>query len=185
MLSSLEFNEILAQAKAGRSDAIADLWRHYNPLLSRYTRVLEANHCDDITQDVWIAVARNLVRFHGGEAEFRRYLITMAHNRAVDYWRSGSRRMELAQHLNSQVASSVDSVEETAIAGIENPTLESLNLYLTPMAAEVVFLRHVAQLNSSEIADLLGRSPESIRVMLKRSLDTLRSTLSLARVRLN
>lgn len=168
--------EVIRRAQAGDRDALAELWRSYQHLLLRYFRGKGVPDPEDVASVVWIEVASGLVRFEGGEPEFRRWLFTIAARRRIDDMRSTRRRsdrLEREQQLFVAPDSSIpaDVVErsdslDTALAAIRT---------LPPDQAEAVLLRVLADLSVAEVAAIMGRREGAVRVLVHRGLKRLAS----------
>lgn len=177
VLSEMEFGQLLVRARAGDAHAISDLWSNFNPVLMRYVSVIVRDSADDICQETWISLAKNLDKFEGSQDDMRRYLIKIARNRAIDYKRAGFRRENLVRHLT--VYESKYEAETVSHVSTEDVSVVTEVLScLSPIAAEVIFLRHIAGLTTDEIAELVNRSPEGVRVTIHRGLTKLRQELS-------
>ena len=90
--SPVEFDAIVEAAAGGDEEALAHLFRSYQPMLLRYLRTRSTDVADDVAGDVWVAVARHLGRFVGDEAGFRRWLFTIARCRLIEAHRRQARQ---------------------------------------------------------------------------------------------
>lgn len=160
----------LDAARAGDREALGDLWRSHNAQLLRYLRGRHAGNADDVAQQVWLDVARGLPRFAGDADQFRPWLFTIAYRRLVDEWRQPRRHRELG--MESPPERAIDDGPgdglEWAVATIRR---------LPPALADAVALRVVADLDVSEIAEILGIPPGTVRVRVHRGLVRLRELL--------
>ena len=178
--SEIDFNILITGVRDGDTGAIRDLWAIYNPIMLRYASVLSRDLADDICQDSWIAIARNIHRFKGDKDQFVRYIFTIARNRATDYARAGYRRDNLARHYYEM---------DTARAGVdidneykgESAELARYLQTLSPLVAEMIFLKFAAGLTTEEISDFLGRSQANVRVAIHRGLAKLRDHYAIVR----
>ncbi len=153
------------------------LYRELGPRLHGFVRRAEPLDADDITADVWLAVARYLPQFRGDRDGFEALVFTIARRRISDHRRKRARRK-------------TDAVANDALAdrpGTEHPDVEAIDLLRTkatleellrtlPRAqVEVVVLRVVHGLPVDRVAELLGRSPGSVRILQHRALKRLRA----------
>jgi RNA polymerase sigma-70 factor (ECF subfamily) len=167
----------------GRPDA-ADhatferLYRAINPRLQRFVRREEPAEADDISADVWLAVARYLPRFRGDADGFEALIFTIARRRITDHRRRRARRRtdlvaneSLADHPGD------DEPESEALDQLRTrATLEELVRALSPAQVEVVVLRIVHGLPVERVATMLGRSPGNVRILQHRALKRLRAS---------
>src|SRR5947208_6433992 len=85
-----EFETVLASAQQAEQWALGHLYETLQPSVLAYLRSQDAD-AEDIAADAWIDVARGLHRFEGGEADFRRWVFTIARRRLIDARRARSR----------------------------------------------------------------------------------------------
>lgn len=185
------FDDLLDRARSGDESAFAAIYRDLQPRLLRYLLVQAPDRAEDVAADTWYDVARALDQFDGGEAGFRSWVFTIARRRLVDGIRRDARRplrlvdddFEL-ERLAGQAAASAVSAGGTDDAGAsaeqEEATRRAIALVRTlpPDQAEVVLLRVVAGLEPAEVAELLGKSVGSVRVLAHRGLRRLARTLT-------
>jgi RNA polymerase sigma-70 factor, ECF subfamily len=87
---------LLIRAAAGEEGAWQGLCAVYRPLIVNWLRrqSVPSADLDDLVQEIFLAVVRGLPAFEhpGRPGAFRRWLKTIAHNYACDYWKSAARR---------------------------------------------------------------------------------------------
>jgi RNA polymerase sigma-70 factor (ECF subfamily) len=166
--------EVIGRARTGDREALGQLWRTYNHLLLRYVRGKGMSEPEDLASIVWIEVAGGLQRFEGDEPDFRRWLFTIAARRRIDDIRSSNRRQEhLARERQAaRPTSAASAAEESEQAGALDRAIELIRA-LPPDQAEAVLLRVVADLNVSEVAQIMGRREGHVRVLVHRGLNRL------------
>jgi RNA polymerase sigma-70 factor, ECF subfamily len=160
-------NDALALARAGSQRGLERLWTLYQPMLLRYLRGRGHRHADDIASTVWIDVGRGLARFVGDADDFRRWLYTIAHRRAVDNVRASVRRAD-AEHRHS--------IQPAAHASMSDPLDDALALVncLPSDMAEAVLLRIVADMSVSDVALVMNKTEGNVRILTHRGLERLR-----------
>lgn len=171
------FQQILARAREGDSQAFADLWRATNPMLLRYLRVTAGVLAEDVASHAWLRVIEALASFQGDEPGFRRWLVTIARNHYLDEVRRAGRRPE---RLVPDVIELVELVDDrrqfardaASIAEENLSTDAALRLVasLPPEQAEMVMLRVVVGLDVADVAQIVGKRPGAVRVAVHRSL---------------
>lgn len=168
-----EFDGVLAGAIAGERKAISALYRDVQPRLLRYLQAKAPEVCEDLAGDVWLAVAQQLRRFQGGEAEFGAWVFSIARNKVTDHWRQAKRR-QTSPHAEPPETSRAPGPEDVVV---EHLSVEAaINLVverLTPEQADVILLRVVAGLGAKEVGELLGMSAGAVRVAQHRGLQRL------------
>jgi RNA polymerase sigma-70 factor (ECF subfamily) len=169
------FPTIIEAARQGDHGALTTLFRAYQPMLIRYLRAQDREAADDVASEVWVAAARRMRWFTGDEAGFRRWLFTIARRRLIDH-----RRAEARRHSQTLV---VEALDPTAITGewadpavvvarrsSAQATVDRLVTQLPPDQAEVVLLRVLGGFDVAEVAEIMDRSPGSVRVLCHRAL---------------
>ncbi len=164
------FGDMLARAQDGDEAAFACIFRDVQPALLRYLRVI-ALEAEDVAGETWLQVATGLARFRGDEQAFRAWLFTIARHRAVDAGRSQARRPTVPLDL-SEAAEQLVSADsaDLALEAVSAHAMLKLIKTLPPDQAEVIMLRVVADLDSGDVARIVGKTPGAVRVAAHRGL---------------
>lgn len=180
-----EFESVLTAAQDGSETAFAYLWRDANPALLRYLRVIAPDVAEDVAAEVWLQVVRGLAEFRGNEANWRAWLFTIARRRAIDEGRRQSRRPAAPlEVLSPGEAPTAPDAAEIAMENLRTEWAIRLIATLPQLQAEVIMLRVVGGMEPQAVAEMLGRSPGSVRVAAHRGLRRLAAILSKAGVTL-
>jgi RNA polymerase sigma-70 factor (ECF subfamily) len=160
-------------ARKGDDDGLAALWCGHQAPLLRYVRGRGIDDPEDVTMQVWVDVARNLGRFHGGADEFRPWLFTIAHRRVVDETRRWARRMAARQvRAEDGPGADVDFDRRDAL----DRALALVSL-LPDQMGEAVLLRVVADLSVADTARIMRVREGHVRVLVHRGLRRLQRML--------
>jgi RNA polymerase sigma factor (sigma-70 family) len=128
---------------------------------------------EDAAGEVFLQVARDLRRFPDAQDEIavRRWVFTIARNRAIDAARRARRR---PRSSDSQVP------DQPAVPAAEplDPTLVAALLRLTVDQREVIALRFVADLPIEDVARMTRRSVGATKALQHRALENLRQSVS-------
>jgi RNA polymerase sigma-70 factor (ECF subfamily) len=170
------FQRLLDAARAGDRDALGALWRRWNPAVLRYLGARRTPDHEDVASAVWLDVARGLGRFAGDEADFRGWLFTIAHRRAVDEARRAARRPD-ASPVAADAVVTVGTPEDDVVSGRGLAEVIELMRHLPAEQADVVMLRVVADLDVATVAAIIGRSPAAVRLLAHRGLTRLADLL--------
>jgi RNA polymerase sigma-70 factor, ECF subfamily len=172
------FQDVLAAAREGHEPSLAELFRRFQPVLLGYLRAQRPNDADDLASETWIAAARGLRRFRGDEADFRRWLFTIARRRLIDLQRQDVRRpaTEYQERVLHKGESAPDAAAELLEAAATRRALR-LIAELGPDEAEIVVLRVVAGLSTKDVAAITGRTTVGVRVAQHRALRRLAALL--------
>lgn len=174
----LDFGGTLQGAQQGDEDAFARLWREFQPGLLRYLRIKAAPVAEDLAADIWVRALRALPGFAGDEQGFRGWLYTTARNRVTDWYRSGERRIDVIEHTSLVVMPSSANVEDEAAEHSATDRAVALIGELPPDQAEAVMLRVVVGMDVARVAEIMGRTPGSVRVLCHRGLKRLEHRLT-------
>ena len=180
MLGS-SFPELLAAAQSGDEQAFAVLWRHLQPALLRYFRIVAPPAAEDLAADTWLSVIRRLQQFRGDERAFRAWLFTVARHRAIDWRRQAARRpttLVPVEQLAERAAP--DDPVAQVLEGQSTRAALALLAGLPADQAEVVALRVLGGLEVAEVARILGKRPGAVRVLAHRGLRRLAKLLKTA-----
>jgi len=173
----LDFRDTVQSAQDGNEEAFARLWREYQPGLLRYLRIKASPVAEDLAADIWLRVLKALPSFEGDEQGFRGWLYTTARNRLTDWYRTGERRPDLIEYSSLVILPAVNNVEDEVAERSATERAVALIAELPPDQAEAVMLRIVVGLDVARVADLMDRSPGSIRVLCHRGLRRLEQRL--------
>jgi RNA polymerase sigma factor (sigma-70 family) len=176
-------NDVVAAAQSGDAGAFEALYDTYVARVLGYVRGLGVDEPEDTVSEVFVSVVRSLPTFRGDEADFRRWLFTIAHRRAVDAHRRRSRRKEqptdpsmlpdLATH---------DDVTAAVNTQLSSTAASEALAQLTPDQREVILLRVIADLSVADAAEVLGKQPGAVKTLQRRALASLRRLMILAAV---
>lgn len=172
------FDARLAAAKAGDEGAFVALFRSVQPALLRYLTTLGGGLAEDVASDTWVTVVRSLHKFSGDERGWRSWVFTIAHSRLRDAQRSAVRTpvpVDTDDYLGSR-PSAVDVLGEVEELFSTESALALIGT-LPPDQAEMVLLRHVAGLEVSHVAQIVGKQPGTVRVAVHRGLKRLAALL--------
>jgi RNA polymerase sigma-70 factor, ECF subfamily len=169
---------VVAAAISGDDRALSELFRACQPRLVRYLRGQAPAVADDLAGEVWIAVAIGLPTFVGDANGFRSWLFTIARRRVIEH-----RRRVLRRRTDPVPADRFDA--RPAIGRAADPAgfvverlcaqdaVDMLVARLSPHQAQVVLLRVLDDLDVFEVAEIMERTPASVRVLQHRALKRL------------
>jgi RNA polymerase sigma-70 factor (ECF subfamily) len=173
------FAALLAGARRGDPSAVATLFHDLHPRLGRFLYAREPRVADDLAAEVWEAVARGLAGFEGGERSFRAWVFSIARRRIAEHRRQGGRRRtDPVDGAAFEEMASASSPERDAIERLSSEQAAALVASLLPEdQAEVVLLRVLADLDTTEVAEIMGRTENWVRVTQHRALRKLADRL--------
>ena len=155
-------DELMQLVRAGTSPALAVLVQRHQPALRAYcVRRCGAAVGEDVAQEVFVTLWRARDRYEP-RGRFRAYLFTLAERRCRSaLQRAPAPARDLAQ-LDHEGALPGTQLEELLTRERRRRLFEKVARLPEPQR-RAVLLRYTADLDYDEIAEVLGRSPETVR----------------------
>ncbi len=171
-------SELVVLAQAGEVDAFGALYDRYLELIYRYirTRVTIEADAEDLTETVFLKAFESVDRYEDRGWPFSAYLYQIARNVIVDHYRQ--RREERVQEL-VEVEHPDPLPDERIVQKEHAQDLHAAMKTLPPDYQEVIRLRVMMELTTTEVAQWMDRSEGAVRVLLHRALRSLRQELEL------
>jgi RNA polymerase sigma-70 factor (ECF subfamily) len=157
--------------------------RHYDPVF-RYCvhRLFERQTAEDVTSAVFLKVVEKLGRFEGDEQQFRNWLYRIASNEVNNHLRHAARRNSLLERFRERAGRQTGDCQAlTDESGEKLALLKQAMLTLKPRCQTIITLRFFENLKLTEIAEVLGSSPGTVRSQLARALSKLRKKMALGK----
>jgi RNA polymerase sigma-70 factor (ECF subfamily) len=167
---------LVIQARSDRAAFVRFYRRHYDAIF-RYCvhRLFDRAAAEDVTSEVFLKMVENFHRFKGTEAQFRNWLYRIAINAVNHHFRRMNRRNRLlgafGENTNSRTSDCEESPERLVL-------LKEAMLSLKPRYQTIITLRFFENLKLTEIAEVLGSSPGTIRSQLARALAKIRAKMN-------
>jgi RNA polymerase sigma-70 factor (ECF subfamily) len=181
--------ELVARCLNGDESAWEDLVRTYTrrvySICYRFTG--RESEAQDLTQEVFLRVFRNVRSFRAGEGSFGVWLARLTRNLLIDHYRRS--RMERATaSIEEQLPvleekAAIEGRTEAALAGREaSEALQKALAKLSPELRETVILRDIEGMEYREIAQVLGVPEGTVKSRLNRGRSELARLLRQMRV---
>ena len=180
-VSEQELEAAVEAAQGGDEMAFALLWRENN---SRLTKFVQARtyksdlDFEEIVSEVWMNVAKDVRKFKGDYSGFTAWVYSIARNRIVDASRKRDRTIRPQEELDEATwVPSNQNVEKDfeADANVKR-IIDEINK-LPAAQAEVLMLRVVSDLSVEEVAKIVKKNANSVRVLAHRGITTLKESL--------
>ncbi|HEY1853047.1 MAG TPA: RNA polymerase sigma factor [Solirubrobacterales bacterium] len=165
---------LVRAAQEGSAVAVADLYSAHWPRAHRaaYLVVQDAAAAEDVAQDAFLAAVDALDRFDR-RRPFAPWLHRIVVNRALDWARREALRRRLApEGPEPEAEPRGPELGEELMAALRQ---------LPPDQRAVVALRHLLEYTPGEIATMLDLPRGTVNSRLRRALDSLRTTIEVAR----
>ena len=181
--------ELLARCRGGEAEAWDELFDLHYAVAGRFIFQLAPDFtredADEICQEVFLSVIRNLESFHG-ESQFQTWLFRIAANKARDY----RERRQAAKRGSGQTPLSLSAEDpetgltlepaghsagpDEVLMGAERMALVHRTLdELGEPCREIVELRYFGDLSYEELSRTLKLNPKTVSSRLSKCLDRL------------
>jgi len=181
VIQQLEDARLLREAQQGNVEAFGVLYERYVQAVYRFLYAHLNNYLDaeDITSEVFLRAWRSLSRYRERGVPFLAYLLRIARNALVDFYRrSGSAsQASLALDEVDRLPAPNAELAEGMANRIAHQELRSLLRQLPQDYQMVLVLRFLNALSPEETAQVLGRSASAVRVLQHRALAALRALI--------
>lgn len=168
---------VVARAQTGDHMAFDEIYRRYAHLILRYlyVRTHEAENAQDLTQEVFMRVLRNINRFeYRGEKSFLAWLYTIAGNVLIGQLR---RRRSLQTPLDDSIELADPRGQEPVTSAFERVFLMGAISQLTEDQQQVLTLKFFADLTNQEIATAIGRTEGAVKALQHRAIHSLQQII--------
>jgi RNA polymerase sigma-70 factor (ECF subfamily) len=169
------FADVLAAAQRGDEHAVQSLFVQLQPRLARFLVAHEPRAADDIAAEVWLAVATRITQFEGTWADFRAWFFTIARRRLADHRRTAvRRRTDAVDAAVFELRPAEENTEQAVLDSLSGQ--EAARLITSSLSgdqAEVLLLRLLGDLDVDQVAGIMSRTPNWVRVTQHRAIRNL------------
>lgn len=176
------FVDLIARAKSGDETAFEELYDEYFTQLYRYVliRVGSSDDADDIVQLIFLKFYKNLENWHDQGYLPSAYLYSIARSVIADHFRKVGRtgkKIEKSEEYLEILADTSQSLQSGVIVQEEINQLYLAIKKLPQNYQEALLLRYSENLQSKEIAEIIGKSDVATRKLLSRAVSALSEVL--------
>ncbi len=160
------------RASHGDAEAFGKLYDHHLDTVYRYVyyKVSDAVQAEDLTAQVFMKAWEAMPRYQWRAIPFSHWLMRLARNAVIDYYRTSKNHVDLGEEL---VSETLDPQGEY----LRGEALSGLAAALGRLPEEqrtVIVLRFVEEMDYAEVAAIVGKSQGALRVIQHRALVALR-----------
>ncbi len=169
-------DRLLRRVQAGDRAALDFLCRReWRPLY----RIVAASvpqkaEAEELTQEVFARAIASLPRYRYDGVPFEAYLAQIARNLIRDTWRRAQTGSVVEGDVPDQVSHDAGPEEQAEKAYLRQQLATALDR-ISPEYREVLRLRVLEGRSGSEVAELLGRTPDAVRQLQHRAMVALRA----------
>lgn len=177
----MEDSEIIKRCKRGEKEAFQELISRYHPYVYKYLFRLSENDLivDDLVQETFIKMIKGIDKFDLHEkAKFSTYLITIAKNCYIDYYRREKKRTaEVSIDELGSIEASGTNIQELIADKLYNESVLALMENLTEDQRIAIKLKYIEDLTLKEIGEILNLEPKTIKSRIHNGIVKLRSLI--------
>jgi RNA polymerase sigma-70 factor (ECF subfamily) len=177
--STTEIRALVAQAQQGEREALEELYLIHFDRIYSYLHMSVGNRHDaeDLTTQTFLKMLEAIGRFQWQSAPFSAWLFRIAHNLAMDHFRS-SRRWQPEADVPEQPDSEEASAEDEAMQSIGRESMLELIENLSVDQQQVLTLKFVFNFPNAEVATILGKTEGAIKSLQHRALVSLQKQVT-------
>lgn len=170
--------EVIRRAQDGDAEVIGQLYEQHHLKVFRYLyfRVGDRQTAEDLTSEVFVRMLRFLGGFQPPSASFQAWLIQIARNLSIDYYRKMNAQNMVPLEENMKIES--EHPAETVDRLLSSENLRQALIKLSNDQREVIILRFIANMSISEVAQTLNKSEDAVKGLQRRALMGLREVLT-------
>src|SRR3954462_8168693 len=169
---------LVERAQKGDRSALEELYLIHFDRIYSYLHVSVGNRHDaeDLTTQTFLKMLESIGRFRWQSAPFSAWLFRIAHNLAMDHFRS-RRRWQPEEEVPEPIGSEEPSAELEAMQSIGRQSMLELIDKLSPEQQQVLTLKFVFNFPNADVAKILDKTEGAIKSLQHRALASLQKQI--------
>jgi RNA polymerase sigma-70 factor, ECF subfamily len=170
---------LVERARQGDRQALEELYLMHFDRIYSYLQMSVGNRHDaeDLTNQTFVKMLESIERFEWRKVPISAWLFRIAHNLAMDHFRS-RRRWQPEEEPPEPPGSEVRSAEEEALQSIGRQSMLEMIDGLSHEQQQVLTLKFVFNFSNAEAATILGKTEGAIKSLQHRALASLQRELA-------
>jgi RNA polymerase sigma-70 factor (ECF subfamily) len=166
--------ELVSRAQEGDRDALEELYLEHFDRIYGYLHMTVGNRHDaeDLTTQTFLRMLESIGKFRWGAAPFSAWLFRIAHNLAMDHFRS-RRRWQPEEEVPEPPGQVESSAEDEALKVLSTENMFDLIEQLSDEQRQVLILKFVFDFSNLEAAAVLGKTEGAVKSLQHRALASL------------
>ncbi|HWH54382.1 MAG TPA: sigma-70 family RNA polymerase sigma factor [Gaiellaceae bacterium] len=166
------------RAQQGEREALEELYLLHFDRIYSYLHMSVGNRHDaeDLTTQTFLKMLEAIGKFRWRSAPFSAWLFRIAHNLAMDHFRT-TRRWQPEEEVPEPEPPEESAAEEEALESIGRRSMLELIENLSPEQQQVLTLKFVFNFSNGEAATILGKTEGAIKSLQHRALASLQRQL--------
>ena len=175
--STAHVRDLVAKAQQGDREALEELYLLHFDRIYSYLHMSVGNRHDaeDLTTQTFLRMLESIGKFRFQAAPFSAWLFRIAHNLAMDHFRS-TKRWQPEEDVPEPVDAE-PSAEEAALQSLGRKSMLHLIENLSPEQQQVLTLKFVFNFPNAEVATILGKTEGAIKSLQHRALVSLQKQI--------
>jgi RNA polymerase sigma-70 factor, ECF subfamily len=171
--------KLVERAQHGDRAALEELYLIHFDRIYSYLHMSVGNRHDaeDLTTQTFLKMLESIGRFRWQSAPFSAWLFRIAHNLAMDHFRS-RRRWQPEEEVPEVPGSEEPSAELVAMQSIGRQSMLELIEKLSPEQQQVLTLKFVFNFQNADVAKILGKTEGAIKSLQHRALASLQKQVA-------
>jgi RNA polymerase sigma-70 factor (ECF subfamily) len=173
-----EVRGLVERAQQGDREALEELYLLHFERIYSYLHLSVGNRHDaeDLTTQTFLKMLEAIGRFRWQSAPFSAWLFRIAHNLAMDHFRT-RRRVQTEGDLPEEAGGEVSSAEDQALDSLGTAGMLELIERLSAEQRQVLTLKFLFGFVNAEVAGILGKSEGAVKSLQHRALGSLEKQL--------
>ncbi len=170
---------LVERAQRGDRAALEELYLlHFDRIYSYLHMSVGTRHdAEDLTTQTFLKMLESITKFQWRAAPFSAWLFRIAHNLAIDHFRSTS-RWQPEEEVPEPPGAQETSAEEKALAVIGSQSMLDMIEMLSPEQRQVLVLKFVFDFSNTDAATVLDKTEGAIKSLQHRALVSLQKQIS-------
>lgn len=173
-----ELEALVCSAQEGDQDAFAKIYDNFIDQIYRYVYYrVQGEDVEDIVETVFLKVWENLKQYKPQQKSFSAWVFRIAHNLVIDHYRAA--KDKAYEELNPDLPDLDRQHHPIKVVQdrFDNAVLKKAMVKLKKQYHDIILYKFVNELSNSEIAEILGKSEGSLRILQFRALKALKREL--------
>lgn len=173
-----EIEKFVLLAQKGDQEAFGKIYDFLVDQIYRYVYYrVQGEEVEDIVETIFLKTWENIKQYKPQKKSFSAWVFRIAHNLVIDHYRAFKDRVydqldpELPDH--SRQHNPIKSAQST----FDNELLKKVLGKMKKQYRDIILYKFINELSNSEIAEILGKSEGSLRILQFRALKVLKQEL--------
>jgi RNA polymerase sigma-70 factor (ECF subfamily) len=177
--TAAEVRRLVERAQKGDREALEELYLVHFDRIYSYLQLTVGNRYDaeDLTNQTFVKMLESIERFQWRKVPISAWLFRIAHNLAMDHFRS-RRRWQPEEEVPEPPGEEEPSAELEAMQVIGRESMLKLIDRLSPEQQQVLTLKFVFNLPNAEVAAILDKTEGAIKSLQHRALVSLQKQIA-------